>query len=156
MRNDKIKRLIIGVRLYLLLRVNLCKLINENFSLKEYTMTSLQKLIRDSSTIDIYNAPRYNEKDNTFYVDSYVNSNKNEFDFSTTVDKYCYKKLSEYIRKTLARWNVDVIIKIYDENGDLCIMYKKGGQTNEKYRYIKKNNIYVNSCTLFSFRNKRI
>ena len=90
-------------------------------------MTSLQKLIRDSSTIDIYNAPRYNEKDNTFYVDSYVNSNKNEFDFSTTVDKYCYEKLSEYIRKTLARWNVDVIIKIYDENGDLCIMYKKGG-----------------------------
>ena len=72
MRNDKIKRLIIGVRLYLLLRVNLCKLINENLSLKDYTMTSLQKLIRDSSTIDIYNAPRYNEKDNTFYVDSYV------------------------------------------------------------------------------------
>ena len=127
MRNDKIKRVIIGVRLYLLLRVNLCKLINENLSLKEYTMTSLQKLIRDSSTIDIYNAPRYNEKDNTFYVDSYVNSNKNEFDFSTTVDKYCYEKLSEYIRKTLVRWNVDVIIKIYDENGDLCIMYKKRG-----------------------------
>ena len=127
MINDKIKRLIIGVRLYLLLRVNLCKLINENLSLKEYTMTSLQKLIRDSSTIDIYNAPRYNEKDNTFYVDSYVNLSKNEFDFSTKVNEFCYEKLSEYIRKTLARWNVDVIIKIYDENGDLRIIYKKRG-----------------------------
>lgn len=127
MINDKIKRLIIGVRLYLLLRVNLCKLINENLSLKEYTMTSLQKLIRDSSTIDIYNAPRYNEKDNTFYVDSYVNLSKNEFDFPTKVNEFCYEKLSEYIRKTLARWNVNVIIKIYDENGDLCIIYKKRG-----------------------------
>lgn len=127
MINDKIKRLIIGVRLYLLLRVNLCKLINENLSLKEYTMTSLQKLIRDSSTIDIYNAPRYNEKDNTFYVDSYVNLSKNEFDFSTKVNEFCYEKLSEYIRKTLARWNADVIIKIYDENGDLRIIYKKRG-----------------------------
>lgn len=127
MINNKIKRLIIGIRLYLLLRVNICKQINENISLKEYTLTSLQKLIRDSSTRDIYNAPRYNEKDNTFYIDSYVNLSKNEFDFSTKVNEFCYEKLSEYIRKTLARWNVDVIIKIYDENGDLCIIYKKRG-----------------------------
>ena len=127
MINNKIKRLIIGIRLYLLLRVNICKRTNENISLKEYTMTSLQKLIRDSSTRDIYNAPRYNEKDNTFYIDSYVNLSKNEFDFSTKVNEFCYEKLSEYIRKTLARWNVDVIIKIYDENGDLRIIYKKRG-----------------------------
>ena len=127
MINNKIKRLIIGIRLYLLLRVNICKRTNENISLKEYTMTSLQKLIRDSSTRDIYNAPRYNEKDNTFYIDSYVNLSKNEFDFSTKVNEFCYEKLSEYIRNTLARWNVDVIIKIYDENGDLRIIYKKRG-----------------------------
>lgn len=127
MINNKIKRLIIEIRLYLLLRVNICKRINENISLKEYTLTSLQKLIRDSSTRDIYNAPRYNEKNNTFYVDSYVNLSKNEFDFSTKVNEFCYEKLSEYIRKTLARWNVDVIIKIYDENGDLRIIYKKRG-----------------------------
>ena len=30
---------------------------------------------------------------------------------------------SEY-KKTLARWNVDVIIWVYDENGDLCKIYK--------------------------------
>ena len=127
MINNKIKRLIIGIRLYLLLRVNICKRTNKNISLKEYTMTSLQKLIRDSSTRDIYNAPRYNEKDNTFYIDSYVNLSKNEFDFSTKVNEFCYEKLSEYIRNTLARWNVDVIIKIYDENGDLRIIYKNSG-----------------------------
>ena len=97
--------------------------INENISLKEYTITSLQEAIYNNNTEDVYNVTRYNEKENVFYVESHVKKNKNEFVPSTEADKYYSEKLSEY-KKTLARWNVDVIIWVYDENGDLCKIYK--------------------------------
>lgn len=97
--------------------------INENISLKEYTITSLQEMIYNNNTEDIYNVTRYNEKENVFYVESHVSLNKNEFVPSTEADEYYSEKLSEY-KKTLARWNVDVIIWVYDENGDLCKIYK--------------------------------
>lgn len=97
--------------------------INENISLKEYTITSLQEAIYNNNTEDVYNVTRYNEKENVFYVESHVSLNKNEFVPSTEADEYYSEKLSEY-KKTLARWNVDVIIWVYDENGDLCKIYK--------------------------------
>lgn len=97
--------------------------INENISLKEYTITSLQEMIYNNNTEDVYNVTRYNEKENVFYVESHVSLNKNEFIPSTEADEYYSEKLSEY-KKTLARWNVDVIIWVYDENGDLCKIYK--------------------------------
>lgn len=97
--------------------------INENISLKEYTITSLQEMIYNNNTEDVYNVTRYNEKENVFYVESHVSLNKNEFVPSTEADEYYSEKLSEY-KKTLARWNVDVIIWVYDENGDLCKIYK--------------------------------
>lgn len=97
--------------------------INENISLKEYTITSLQEAIYNNNTEDVYNVTRYNEKENVFYVESHVSLNKNEFVPSTEADEYYCEKLSEY-KKTLARWNVDVIIWVYDENGDLCKIYK--------------------------------
>ena len=97
--------------------------IDENISLKEYTITSLQEAIYNNNTEDVYNVTRYNEKENVFYVESHVNLNKNEFVPSTEADEYYSEKLSEY-KKTLARWNVDVIIWVYDENGDLCKIYK--------------------------------
>lgn len=97
--------------------------INENISLKEYTITSLQEAIYNNNTEDVYNVTRYNEKENVFYVESHVSLNKNEFVTSAEADEYYSEKLSEY-KKTLARWNVDVIIWVYDENGDLCKIYK--------------------------------
>ena len=97
--------------------------IDENISLKKYTITSLQEMIYNNNTEDVYNVTRYNEKENVFYVESHVNLNKNEFMYSIEADKYYSEKLSEY-KKTLARWNVDVIIWVYDENGDLCKIYK--------------------------------
>ena len=97
--------------------------INENISLKEYTITSLQEAIYNNNTEDVYNVTRYNAKENVFYVESHVSLNKNEFVPSTEADEYYSEKLSEY-KKTLARWNVDVIIWVYDENGDLCKIYK--------------------------------
>lgn len=97
--------------------------IDENISLKEYTITSLQEAIYNNNTEDVYNVTRYNEKENVFYVESHVSLNKNEFVPSTEADEYYSEKLSEY-KKTLARWNVDVIIWVYDENGDLCKIYK--------------------------------
>lgn len=97
--------------------------INENISLKEYTITSLQEMIYNNNTEDVYNVTRYSEKENVFYVESHVSLNKNEFVPSTEADEYYSEKLSEY-KKTLARWNVDVIIWVYDENGDLCKIYK--------------------------------
>ena len=97
--------------------------IDENISLKKYTITSLQEMIYNNNTEDVYNVTRYNEKENVFYVESHVNLNKNEFMYSIEADEYYSEKLSEY-KKTLARWNVDVIIWVYDENGDLCKIYK--------------------------------
>ena len=97
--------------------------INENISLKKYTITSLQEMIYNNNTEDVYNVTRYNAKENVFYVESHVSLNKNEFVLSTEADEYYSEKLSEY-KKTLARWNVDVIIWVYDENGDLCKIYK--------------------------------
>ena len=97
--------------------------IDENISLKKYTITSLQEMIYNNNTEDVYNVTRYNEKENVFYVESHVSSNKNEFVPSTEADEYYSEKLSEY-KKTLARWNVDVIIWVYEENGDLCKIYK--------------------------------
>ena len=97
--------------------------IDENISLKKYTITSLQEMIYNNNTEDVYNVTRYNEKENVFYVESHVSLNKNEFVPSTEADEYYSEKLSEY-KKTLARWNVDVIIWVYDENGDLCKIYK--------------------------------
>lgn len=97
--------------------------IDENISLKKYTITSLQEAIYNNNTEDVYNVTRYNEKENVFYVESHVSLNKNEFVPSTEADEYYSEKLSEY-KKTLARWNVDVIIWVYDENGDLCKIYK--------------------------------
>ena len=97
--------------------------IDENISLKKYTITSLQEMIYNNNTEDVYNVTRYNEKENVFYVESHVSLNKNEFVPSTEADEYYSEKLSEY-KKTLARWNIDVIIWVYDENGDLCKIYK--------------------------------
>ena len=97
--------------------------IDENISLKKYTITSLQEMIYNNNTEDVYNVTRYNEKENVFYVESHVSLNKNDFISSTEADEYYSEKLSEY-KKTLARWNVDVIIWVYDENGDLCKIYK--------------------------------
>ena len=60
--------------------------INENISLKEYTITSLQEAIYNNNTEDVYNVTRYNEKENVFYVESHVNLNKNEFMYSIEAD----------------------------------------------------------------------
>lgn len=137
--NNKIKGLIIGGGLCLLLGVSIYNhtgdsgkidldekydmQVNENISLKEYTINSLQDMIDNNNTDDIYNVTKYNEKENVFYVESHVNMNTYDFNHSAEADEYYYEKISEY-KKALARWNVDIIIWIYDENGNVCKIYK--------------------------------